>query len=250
MPACADSRCCPSVRPTDPPSRPPTADVGWTKPPPSRRPRVGLATGSIGRGGSEGDRRGEPHAPGVPKTGPRPPHKGLSNERLRAVVGGDAGSGIPLRARLTRLHRRLPARCRRTPERGQRGTDIRPHPKRGTCRPESRAARSLRVRDRTAGQGRPSGVAVRWGAAPPWTVRPVTRLAGYRPAPALWRPRSWPRSRVPGWGERPVLRHPKAGQPGGLCPQLWLSGSATSVTWWLLGKEPMAAAWPVMMSTP
>ncbi|MFL4902145.1 maleylpyruvate isomerase N-terminal domain-containing protein [Streptomyces sp. MMS24-I2-30] len=28
--------------------------------------------------------------------------------------------------------------CRRTPERGQRGTDIRPHPKRVMCRPESR----------------------------------------------------------------------------------------------------------------
>ncbi|MFL4905532.1 TniQ family protein [Streptomyces sp. MMS24-I2-30] len=88
--------------------------------------------------------------------------------------------------------------------------------RRGSCAGRrAGAARSARVRDRTASQGRPSGVAARWGVAPPWTARPVTRLAGYRPAPALWRSRSWPSSRVPDWGERPVLRHLSHHTPGG-----------------------------------
>ena len=84
------------------------------------------------------------------------------------------------------------------------------------CVPTRRGSRDRRGRGRPISDGAwqggrsraPFGRRCAMGRSPPpWTTRPVTRLAGSRPAPVQCRLRRWPRSRVPGWGgENPVLR--------------------------------------------
>ena len=62
------------------------------------------------------------------------------------------------------------SRCRRTPERGQRGTGVRPHPEEDFVQAGEPGQ---------GGQSRaPFGRPARWGGAPPWTARPVPWASG------------------------------------------------------------------------
>lgn len=69
------------------------------------------------------------------------------------------------------------------------------------------ATRFVRMRDRNRRQGRPTGVAMRWGFALPLTAAPVPEAAGYRVAPALWSTAHCARSRVPGGALTSERRH-------------------------------------------